>query len=254
MKTTHPISQVFLPLLISAFAWNAFADRSVSISVPDGKLQLTNPGSTAVSYTVECYDKTSGSNIASGSFPASLAAKGAATFQSGGLCAGGAPPAKTLTQGPFFCAGSVTYSAAATLCGTGSHVCTIANVIASGANYNDFLAYYWIKPHASSSTWYNTWDNWSKSDNPQDASGGKKPNAPVSYNKGGSSYRCAETSSLGSAGAGLAGCYPYGTSSSTGTMCCPDNNGFASCKVTIHGTGVAAGRLQSPQFKGGASF
>ncbi len=254
MKTNYRFSTLVLSMTIALFAWNAQADRSVSISAPDGKLQLTNPTTSAVSYTAECYDKVSGSNILTGYSVVSLAAKGAVTIQAAGSCAGGATPAKTLTQGPFFCSGSVVYASAGTLCGTGSHVCTITNVISSGASSTDFLGYYWMKPHDTATTWYSTYDNWSKSDYAQDTAGGKKAMAPVTYNKGGSSYRCATSSNIGNAGAGLNGCSTYNVTSMTGTMCCPDNNGFASCKVTIHGTGVAAGRLQSPQFKGGASF
>jgi hypothetical protein len=231
---------------------NAWADRSVSISVPDGKLQLTNPSSGTVTYSVECYDKVTGSNIITGFSSVTLATKKMTTITSAGMCAAGQAPAKTLTQGPFFCSGNVTYSSAATLCGPNSHVCTIANLSSSGADPNQFLGYYWIKPQDAASTWYSTYDNWGKNNQSQDAVAGKKPNAPITYTKSMTQYRCSE----GSAGTGAAiqGCSATGASNQYGTTCCPDNNGFASCKVTIHGTGVAAGHLQSPQFKGGAAF
>lgn len=181
-----------------------------------------------------------------------LQPKKVVSVAAGGTCAGGAAPAKSLPQGPFFCSGSVTYASAGTLCGPSSHTCTIGEIGPMGINPTDFLQYYWLKPHASTTTWYSTYDAWSKSNNPQDTTTGKKPYAPTTYNKG-TSYRC----STGSNGTGdaMSGCSTGMSSSTTsGTFCCPDNAGFASCKVTIHGTGASAGHLQSPQFKGGSPF
>ncbi len=238
-----------ITLMIGATAW---ADRSVSISVPDGKLQLTNPSSGTVTYSVECYDKVTGSNIVTGFSNVTLATKKMTTITGAGMCAANQAPTKILPQGPFFCSGTVTYSAALSLCGPSSHVCTIANLSTSAADPNQFLGYYWIKPQSGASTWYSTYDNWGKNNQPQDSVTGKKPNAPISYNKSVASYRCSEGSA--GTGASIQGCSYASVSGTYGTMCCPDNNGFASCKVTIHGTGVAAGHLQSPQFKGGAAF
>lgn len=245
------MKSVLFSLVLMFGALQAHADRSVSIAAADGKLKLINPTAANVTYTVECYDKTTGSNIISGGSNQTLLPKKSVDYVGGAFCTSGSP-SKTLNQGPVFCPGSVTYASAAGLCGAGNHLCTIAEASTLALDPTEFLGYYWMSPGAAVDPFYTTYDAWVKNNNPNATTGGK-PYAPMTTSKSPSQYRC----STGSAGSGSAvqGCQSGSqTTNYSGALCCPPNNGFVSCKVTIHGSGAAAGHLQSPQFKGGSSF
>ncbi len=136
-----------------------------------------------------------------------------------------------------------------------STLCSISNLTAKGiTSLTNFPDYYALTSGAASGAyWYTSYDStfskpYSRTEN--GASGGAKNYAPVSYSKG-SSYCNLTNSSIGAIGK----CNAWDQySNRSGAICCPNNAGFKSCKVTIHSTTPSNGSLQSPQFKGGASF
>lgn len=229
----------------------SLADRSVSIAVADGRLELTNGSTVPVNYTVECYDRVTGTNIITDGSAQTMNAKASRVFQSAGMCANGNNPNYKSPNGPYACAGSVTYANAATLCGPQSTLCTLASLRSkSVTSFQGFPSYYWVSP--GSTTWYQAWDAaWSKS-SPYTVSGGGKNYAIRTYTDKANDSRCNETDT-GTGALSLCSSYDV-NSNSPGSVCCPDNNGFKSCKVTIHSSTAASGHLQSPQFKGGSSF
>lgn len=242
------VSLVLFPVLLAS---NAIAARSISIAVPEGKLELINPSTTAVTYDVQCYDRTTGTAIIS-LIGQSLNSKGQRTHNNPAGCASGVAPSKVLSQGALFCPGSVTYANRATLCSSAAtSVCSFAQVQAMNVPTAEMLGYYWMNVDAagSATSFYSTYDSWGSANNLMDMTGGK-PYAPITYSKSGSSNQCSAASNgTGAVVMGCSSAMANGTSS--GTLCCPDNAGFASCKVTIQS---ATGHLQSPQFKGGSPF
>lgn len=246
------VSALFLSVFIQQA--QAASDRSVSIAAENGKITLINGSSVTVTYTAECYDRTTGSNILTGAANVTLAPKADISYEASGACAGGATPAYKSAQNIVACSGTTTYSGASSLCGSASNLCTIADLNSRGvANLTGYPTYYWFSAGAAVNPIYTTWDNWGKS-NPYPTSGGGKNYQPRSESKN-MNYRCNTTNSMGTAGSGIGYCSPSDVNiSASGALCCPTNNGFKSCKVTILSSTPAAGHLQSPQFKGGASF
>ncbi len=248
--------KLFVALLLSIFIQQAQAasDRSVSIAAENGKITLINGSTVAVSYTAECYDRTTGNNILTGASNVTLAPKGDISYEASGACAGGATPAYKSPQNIVACSGSANYAGASALCGTASNLCTIADLITRGvSSLSGYPTYYWFSAGAGVNPLYTTWDNWGKS-SPYPTSGGGKNYQPRSETKN-VNYRCNTTNSVGTGGSGIGNCNPSDVNiSASGALCCPTNNGFKSCKVTILSSTPAAGHLQSPQFKGGASF
>ncbi len=239
-------------LIISLFfltSYQANADRSISISVPKGSLELTNPSAVTVTYTAECYDKVTGANIVTGHSNATIATKKGVSIANFAGCAAGATLNKALSQGPIFCGASTNYADAASKCGAASHMCSIGDLITAGVVPAEFIEGYYLKPHDSTTAWYSTYDSWGKNST-RDTS----LDAPYTYMKN-TGYQCSLLSSGNNSGNSLTYCGSGKSSSTkTGTVCCPDNAGFVSCKVTIHGAAASAGHLQSPQYKGGAPF
>ena len=246
--------RIFMSLMFSflGFSGSAYAgaDRSVSIAAPNGKLELVNGSTVPVNYTVECYDKATGSNVITGGVNVTLASKGAISYGSGGMCAGNAVPAKITSTGVLFCSGSVTYASASSLCGTGQLLCTLTKMQAMGNSGAEFLNGYWMSNTAT--TWSTSYDGGTKWYD-YTLTGGKKNYAPITSNKS-SNYVCA-TATQGTGGVIVSNCSAgYTTGTNSGSTCCPLNNGFASCKVTVLGTSATGAHLQSPQFKGGSPF
>ncbi len=243
-------------LLLSVFIQHAYAasDRSVSIAAENGKLTLINGSAVTVTYTAECYDRTTGNNILTGAANVTLAPKADISFESAGSCSGGAAPTYKSPQNVVACAGTTNYAGAAALCGAGMNICTIAEFANRGiSSLSGYPSYYWFFAGTGVDPLYTTWDNWGKS-NPYPTSGGGKRYQPRSESKN-VNYRCSATNSVGVPGAGVGYCNPYDVNiSASGALCCPTNNGFKSCKVTILSSTPAAGHLQSPQFKGGSPF
>jgi hypothetical protein len=234
----------------------AIADRSVPIVVGDGKLALANNSPVTVTYSVECYDKVTGVNLITGGSNITLAAKGHVEYESPGGCANGSSPTYKSTQGIIACAGSVMYSGASALCGTQSPICTHNVLVTRGVtSLQSFPNMYWFV--ASTDPWWVTWDNWAKGYS-YPTSGGSKTYQPRTYvdSKATSNNRCHISNATGTPGAGIGYCNTGDMSFLTGSgaLCCPTSNGFKSCKVTIHSATPQTGHLQSPQFKGGASF
>lgn len=244
--------RLILLAALTLVSLNAVADRSVSIAVPDGKLQLVNGSGVAVNYTVECFDKNTGANVMTGTANQTLAAKASRDFLSGGTCANGATPTYT-SQGVIACPASTNLSNSANVCTTSSPICTFADLSAkSVTDLSSFPDGYWFKTNVD--PYWMTYDNWGKSYQQSPTSPGKYYQ-PRTYPKGGVSNRCNTTNSMGTSFAGIGGC-ANGDNYQTlnGSLCCSTNSGFKSCKVTILSSTPAAGHLQSPQFKGGASF
>lgn len=258
-EMSHTNKDVFMyrSFILSLFAFLSFAsaaDRSVSIAVPDGKLVLVNGSDVAVTYTVECFDRITGSNILTGASGVTLTAKKDASYESAGTCSGGVASTYKSPQNVVACPGSVSFSGAAALCGPASNLCTYNELVSRGVtSLQNFPHYYVFAPSAD--PFYMTYDSWMKG-YPQVASGVGKIYSEGTYtNKGNSSnQRCSNT--MGSVGTdGIGSCVAIDKNmTSSGALCCPTNNGFKSCKVTILSATPASGHLQSPQFKGGASF
>ncbi len=214
-----------------------------------------NGSAATVTYTAECYDKITGSNILSGAASVTLAPKASIDYTGGGECASGTPTYRSL-ENVVACAGSVLYSNAAALCGASAPLCTHTNLVTRGiTSLANFPYRYWFS--AVSDPWYSTWDNWSKSSSYATSGGGKKYH-PTTNNKGkggNPNARCHPLNALGSPGTGISDCAPTELNgTANGALCCSTNNGFKSCKVTILPATPTSGSLQSPQFKGGASF
>lgn len=236
------------------FACNSYADRSVSIAASDGKLVLVNSSPVTVTYTAECYDKVTGTNILSSASNATLQSKKDITYESAGTCANGQTPVYKSAQNVVACSGVNTqYSGAAALCGTASVLCTYNELVSRGvSSLSGYPDNYWFS--ASADPFYTTTDNWSKNYSRATSGGGKiYQTITMTDGKGSSNTRCSNTA--GSSGNGIGYCESsYPTVGHSGAVCCPTNNGFTSCKVTIHSQTPANGSLQSPQFKGGSSF
>lgn len=236
-------------ILMSFSSW-AVADRSVSIAVPGGSLELVNGSDVSVNYTVQCYDRTTGSNVITDGSNQTIAAKASRVFQSAGVCQGGASPTYKSTQGPFACSGSVTFANAGSVCGADSSLCTISALQAKSiTSLQAFPHGYWVG--VTGTLWYAY--SYGK-EYPQDMTVGGKVHAPTVYSQysKGPDYLCNQNQSQTGA---ISHCSMSDTNySAPGALCCPNNNGFKSCKVTIHATTPAGGHLQSPQFKGGTSF
>lgn len=224
----------------------SYGARSVSISVPNGKLQLTNGSATTVSYSIECFDKVSGTKLIDLTSQTLGSNKEKVVSAEIG-CAADATVYKTFSEGPLMCQKSVTYANRNQACGGDSQACTFSKIRTLGMTNATYGAYgYWMTPD-SATTWYRSYDaSWSKS-NTYDMTSGKAW-APATSSKTSDGY-CNSTNSATNA---IRNCTTVDVASNgNGTLCCPNNNGFASCKVTISS---AEGYLQSPQYKGGAPF
>lgn len=237
------------------FLSSAFADRSVSIAVPDGKLNLVNGSNVTVTYTVECYDKVTGSNVLTGASGVTLAAKADISYESAGTCSSGNSPTYKSPQNVVSCAGNVNYAGAAALCGAASNLCTYNDLVSrSVTSLQNFPHNFWVT--ASADPFYATWDNWAKN-YPYATSGGGKQYQIITYTSKGinNNARCANSAGTSGSNSGIGNCNVADkTYSNAGALCCPTNNGFKSCKVTILSATPTGGHLQSSQFKGGASF
>lgn len=237
------------------FASISSADRSVSIAATDGILTLVNPSAVTVTYSVECYDRVTGANIVTGAANVTLASKADIDYESSGGCASGIVPVFKSAHGVVACPGSVSFSSAASRCGAQSPICTHNNLVSKGvASLQGYPNNFWFQ--ASTDPFGSTWDNWGKGYDYASAGGGKIYQ-PRTYtdSKASINHRCHTSNAVGSPGTGIAYCTAIDTSASlSGALCCPTNNGFKSCKVTIHSATPSAGTLQSPQFKGGTSF
>lgn len=258
INPTSTSSSCFLFMVLSfgyfiLFTPNAHADRSISIAVSNGVLELTNGSPSTVTYSVECYDKVNGTNLISNAANVTLATQKSIEYMSAGKCANNQEPTYRHTSGIMACAGTGTFAAAANLCGPNSTLCTLAQLSAKSiTTFSSFPNGYVLT--SGQVTWYNTYDNWLKA-NPYTESGGGKNYVPRTYvdSKSSDNYRCHTVA--GTTGTGVGYCYPNDTLSNiSGAICCPINNGFKSCKVTIHAATPSNGYLQSPQFKGGAAF
>lgn len=242
--------KLILFTLITVATPSLWADRSVTIAVPENRIEITNGSPVTVTYSVACYDKTTGTNIA-GAATQTLASKASIEYSGPGTCAGGANPSYKHSAGAFGCSGTNTnFAGAPSLCGPQSSICTAATLIALGVtSIQNFPQGHIFDIGATN--WFSTFDNWGKN-YPQTQSGGGKNYAPrVGDNKATTNYKCSTTAS-----GGISFCtyIDVNSNSGTGAICCPANNGFKSCLVTIHSATPSTGYLQSPQFKGGTAF
>lgn len=233
-------------LMTVAFGARAQTNRSIVIAAPEGRIELINGSDQTVNYNVECFDSQTGANLIVGGTNLSLLPKKSSKHSSNVSCASGTA-IYTHSSGVVACQGSANFAAAPALCGSDAQLCTFAALRArSVTNIEPFPDYYWIDPTAD---FYYTWDGGTKWQSVDFDAG--KMEASYSY-KSGANYGCNETQSTTGM---ISPCVStMKSSNASGAICCPQNNGFKSCKVTILSTTPVGGSLQSPQFKGGSSF
>jgi hypothetical protein len=239
--------------MLVSFATAAHAQRSVSVIASEGVLELINGSAVTVNYNIDCFDVVTGTNLLTSNTNLTLSPKQSVKYESSGSCAGGAQPEYKFSQGVIACPGSGDWTAVASACHANSPRCTYNQIVAKGIT--SFQGIQVNKRYAFEfgADFYMTYDNWTK--NYLQTISGKKSNQGYTYfdtGKNTQNYRCSSTAS-----GGIQHCMSQTTTSTyqvSGSLCCPTNNGFKSCKVTILSSTPTAGFLQSPQFKGGASF
>jgi hypothetical protein len=173
-QQTLKFSLCFIVLGLVFGPQHSNADRSVSVAVGEGVLELTNGSPETVTYSVECYDKVNGTNLTPTASSVTLLAKKSIQYMSGGLCANGTAPTYKHSSGVIACAGNTPLAGAASSCGPQSTLCTLPQLATRGVtNLTGFPHQYWFT--SGQATWYHTWDNWVKS-NPYNETGGKGKN------------------------------------------------------------------------------
>jgi hypothetical protein len=239
-------SMAFISVCFLSFT--SWADRSVNIATSTGEIELVNGSNVNVAYSIECYDKDSGTALTnSTAVSQNLISKKSVKYGGSYGCIGGSTLHYTYPQGAYLCKGTpatTNYATAAGYCGSGASLCTFSKLNAIGlTDLGSTYSGYWFD---GGDPFYTTSDGGSTWSGPVSGS----TLAPRSYSMYGPNYKCNSVSNNSGA---ISYCMQdsktpgYGD----GALCCPADNPFRSCKVTVHGT---TGFLQSPQFKGGTPF
>lgn len=234
-------------LLLSAST--AFADRTINIAMGsgNGQLELTNPSTVAVNYSVKCFN--AGGTAVTNLTGLTLAPNGSAKHVAGepdlGTCASGYSNNLIGTdhfgKKVYSCTGGtgVPYASAQTICGPGRKFCFPAGQ-GAGCGFGFYGLNAWLKNEGTIEKYDYGTCTYVLLDNAQviyaPASCGsyalrKNPSEPLHYSLD----------------------HDTNAAANRGAICCEDPVPAGVCKVTITGA-AGAGFLASPQFKGGASF
>lgn len=228
-------------LVLTTFTAEA---REISVSLTSGQatLVLNNPSSSAVTYSVACFNP---SGAAANSFTSqSLAPNASASHEVGGVpdlgtCAAAAAPNGTFNDAAgksvYLCAGSKNLASAGDNCGQGQAFC-FPDI--SCSTWQCGASSYWLKNDGSA--------QYQPSCGTYAAITGGNG---VAIGMGYSGYAKKTSSNCAYFGAATMDA----DSTLRGTVCCSSPASAAICKVTITSTSPNA-YLSSPSFMGGASF
>lgn len=221
-----------LSILIALYAFAA--QRKVSIIADESKgLSLSNPSSASVNYDIQCWDKNGTQKLSLTS--QSLASKVTRKFGVSNCGNNSVPSVKGPSILGCYASNVSQYS---TSCPIGTTVCTHPEILSaiSGGVTSSSLNYYHFR--SSTSLTHRSYD------------GGTNWQSTGSYGQYASNfnYMCNTSASLTGA---IPNCYTvnYGGN----VACCKTSSyaeDIATCDVIIN----SGGHLQSPNFKGGASF
>lgn len=239
---------LFAFLLLFSFSSAFGVQRKIPISTSDGVVQITNGSTVPMTYTIRCFDRSTGTAIVTDTV--TLSPKADKTYEGGAdICAAGVTLHKKVGTGSaVLCntSGNISYANRANACGSNAHVCEMTEVTDfSNLTTKGDENYAYAPPTGS----------WERSDCKggyvvvADGTATYKPTTYYSTNTcveiriGGNVIPKSSASWDGKNGTN----YP-------GAVCCPNNAGFSSCEVEVSGSNDPNGFLQSPQYKGGKAF
>jgi hypothetical protein len=242
---------VFLTLS-TVICSNAFSQsRTISIPMSEGKVNLINPSSVTVNYSVVCKDKTGATQINLTSQSLSTGTSTTVGTAPGSECAGTwiiNSNSATLKNGMVQCQdpamGNASVASAGSKCGANYHTCTLAEYSSNHPGTHPMGISGLLSPGVA--TWSYNSMGWN------DVTDGIATFYPKASNMGSGVAN-------GSSGSGLIANTSYDTISMSpnvsSVMCCPNLSAGSHCQVNINmSTTPAAGHLISPQFNGGKGF
>lgn len=229
--------------------------RSVDIAVKKGQTELTlsNPSTVPVSYDAVCHSADGTGTVLNATgqtlAPNAKVDLTVATVDTG-KCAGNVNPNYTWIdsngKNVYSCSGSVQYSNAASLCGTGQSFCMPLHqqgVTGCSSYIYSSVGAAWVKSD-DANVYYTTSCSWNHD---------ITTNA-VAFNPSGCTNYFARHTSVASTAEYYYGMDVVPKSNTNGAVCCEGSGDYSSyCRITINNSDTE-GRLLSPSFKNGAAF